>query len=213
MRTLATCLLLIYVSVSCRPVLPVLADGLAHLLWYQQHVETVHLHDGYAHVHNEIAQAAAEDSSEQGAAPSPAKSFKISDFVAAHVVAEILFVNIPFWDIQSAALPGSAPVLVGLYSKKVPVPPPNLTGAVPQQGSHLIALLVSLPTTASKTITTADIATTDQIFHHLFSLKTTRNHKSERPNNAPFTTHHSRRNGPGPLPNFLFFTYHFTVTV
>lgn len=131
MKALATCLLLMYVSVTCRPVFPVLADGLAHLLWYESHVATVHLHDGSMHVHSEIADIAAEDSGAQDKAPTPAKSFKVSDFMAAHIVVEIPLFNIPFWDIPSGGLPRSTHVLVGLYSKKVPVPPPDVDGPSP----------------------------------------------------------------------------------
>jgi len=126
MRFLATCLLLIYISVSCRPIFPVLADGLAHLLWYQHHVETVHMHDGNAHVHSEIAEAASEPG-EHGAAPVPAKSFKISDFLAAHVNVSFQYTPVICWKITTGGLFGSPVGLVGLYSPEVPVPPPNST--------------------------------------------------------------------------------------
>ncbi len=127
MRFLATCLLLIYISVSCRPIFPVLADGLAHLLWYQHHVETVHLHDGNAHVHSEIAEAASEPGGEHGAAPVPAKSFKISDFLEAHVIVSFQYTPVIRWKITTGGLFGSPVTLVGLYSLEVPVPPPNGT--------------------------------------------------------------------------------------
>jgi len=126
MRFLATCLLLIYISVSCRPIFPVLADGLAHLLWYQHHIETVHMHDGNAHVHSEIAEATSEHG-EHGAAPVPAKSFKISDFLAAHVIVSFQYTPVICWKTIVGGLLGSPVILVGLYSLEVPVPPPNGT--------------------------------------------------------------------------------------
>lgn len=124
MRFLATCLLLIYISVSCRPIFPVLADGLAHLLWYQHHVETVHMHDGNAHVHSEIVEAASEPG-EHGAAPVPAKSFKISDFLAAHIVVSFPYTPVICWKITTGRLFGNPVMMVGLYSLEVPVPPPD----------------------------------------------------------------------------------------
>ena len=136
MRSLATCLLLIYLSISCRPVVPVLADGLAHLLWYDQHIATVHFHDGYAHMHNEIANIVEEETGEKNTTSLPAKTCKLSDFLAAHLIAEIRLDNIPCWDIWRVPSFGNTHVLVGLYSKKVPDPPPDGLFPTPNREFH-----------------------------------------------------------------------------
>jgi hypothetical protein len=212
MRTIATCLLLIYVSVSCRPVFPVLADGLAHLLWYEDHVATVHMHGGMAHVHAEIADAMADDTGEQGKAPVPAKSFKISDFLSAHMaVAEVRLDNIPCWNIFSAGVPDGSAVLVGLYSSEVPVPPPNhahTTEITLYQPLCIRTCAASVPPRSRRVCTCLKYPKT-RIPKTLVS-----GNEYRTPGEVlrPGRLHHTK-NGHTSCQSFLFFTNLFTVTV
>lgn len=47
-------LLFAYTTIMIRPVMPYAADAMAHLLWYHQHVATVHTENGKQHVHLEV---------------------------------------------------------------------------------------------------------------------------------------------------------------
>lgn len=50
-------LLFSYTAMLCKPVLPYVADALEHLLFYNQHVATVHIENGKIHVHKEAVDA------------------------------------------------------------------------------------------------------------------------------------------------------------
>ena len=52
-KVLLYLLLFSYTCIICKPVLPALSDGLAHIFWYSQHMATVHYENGRYHVHNE----------------------------------------------------------------------------------------------------------------------------------------------------------------
>ena len=52
-KALLYLLLFSYTCIICKPMLPALSDGLAHIFWYSQHMATVHYENGRYHVHNE----------------------------------------------------------------------------------------------------------------------------------------------------------------
>lgn len=54
-RQVATLLLVCYAALLLRPLLPVLEDAMAHMLWKNEHIATVHYENGEYHVHVEIS--------------------------------------------------------------------------------------------------------------------------------------------------------------
>lgn len=57
-KTLLYLLLFAYTVIVCKPVLPSIADGIAHIFWYSEHMATVHYEHGKYHVHYEYQDAA-----------------------------------------------------------------------------------------------------------------------------------------------------------
>lgn len=57
-------LLLLYAFIVCKPLLPWLSDGLAHAFWERNHIATVHQHRGKSHVHNELKEAAKQETTD-----------------------------------------------------------------------------------------------------------------------------------------------------
>lgn len=54
-RQVATLLLVCYAALLLRPLLPILEDTMAHMLWKNEHMATVHYENGEYHVHVEIS--------------------------------------------------------------------------------------------------------------------------------------------------------------
>ena len=54
-----------YTTVMFKPVIPFVTDCIAHLLFYKDHILTVHAHYGKFHVHAAIAEEAKNDQSEK----------------------------------------------------------------------------------------------------------------------------------------------------
>ena len=48
-----------------KPVLPYVTDNISHLLFFNDHINTVHKHQGKYHVHTEVAEAAKNDQQEK----------------------------------------------------------------------------------------------------------------------------------------------------
>lgn len=55
-RQISTLLLVCYATLLLRPLLPVLHDITAHILWKSDHMASVHFENGKYHVHLEIAK-------------------------------------------------------------------------------------------------------------------------------------------------------------
>lgn len=55
---LSYAILAVYATIMIKPIMPTLADGFAHLLNYQDHIATVHKHNGKSHTHFEYIEAA-----------------------------------------------------------------------------------------------------------------------------------------------------------
>ena len=49
-------ILFAYVLMLFKPIAPYIADGMAHALWYADHIKTVHHQHGGNHVHYEITE-------------------------------------------------------------------------------------------------------------------------------------------------------------
>ena len=48
-----------------KPVMPYVTDTIAHILFFKDHLETVHAQNGKMHVHTELAAAEKNDSTER----------------------------------------------------------------------------------------------------------------------------------------------------
>jgi len=56
-------LLFAYSTAMLKPVSPYIADSIAHIFYYAQHMATVHYENGKLHVHKEIVNNAKKDNS------------------------------------------------------------------------------------------------------------------------------------------------------
>ena len=63
-RPILYLLLFAYVTTMLRPAMPYLADGMAHLLWYHEHIATVHTEHGKRHVHFEVEKESKKNNTE-----------------------------------------------------------------------------------------------------------------------------------------------------
>lgn len=54
-------LLLLYLTMVCKPVIPLVQDVWAHAFYEQEHIATVHHQNGQNHVYYEVANAADEN--------------------------------------------------------------------------------------------------------------------------------------------------------
>ncbi len=54
-----------YSTVMFKPVMPHVADVVAHILFYHDHMQTVHEHHGETHAHAAVAEGAREDQSQK----------------------------------------------------------------------------------------------------------------------------------------------------
>lgn len=57
--------LLTYALVVFKPYVPYFTDAIAHILFFKDHIETVHFHHGKSHVHTEVNQLAKNEQSEK----------------------------------------------------------------------------------------------------------------------------------------------------
>jgi hypothetical protein len=82
-------LLLLYITVLCRPVVPFLQDVLAHTLYEQVHLTAVHHHGEASHVQREMGSL----SQEENTANRPAK-IKTQEEVLPHIASGYQLVNL-----------------------------------------------------------------------------------------------------------------------
>lgn len=78
--TTAYYLILLYSIAMCKPIIPVLGDFLAHTLWQEEHLQTVHQEHGKNHVHYELMNAAKNEQKDN-----EPQSTKLSDNVSVHI--------------------------------------------------------------------------------------------------------------------------------
>ncbi len=60
-------LLFAYTTIVCKPIFPSIADTVAHIFWYSEHMATVHVENGKYHVHLEYTNAARKNYPEKDA--------------------------------------------------------------------------------------------------------------------------------------------------
>jgi hypothetical protein len=61
-------LLCLYTFAMLKPILPIINDGISHLLYKQKHIATVHYEKGKYHLHVELINTAKDKSSKQTSA-------------------------------------------------------------------------------------------------------------------------------------------------
>jgi hypothetical protein len=67
MGKLARVLLFAYILLMFKPVMPILADMMAHTFWLQKHLMEVHEVNGKFHIHTELGRAAHQSDSQRSA--------------------------------------------------------------------------------------------------------------------------------------------------
>ena len=68
--------LFIYTIGVFKPYVPYFTDAVAHVLFFKDHIETVHSHKGKSHVHAEVNQLVKNEQSEKGGNNSKKVSFE-----------------------------------------------------------------------------------------------------------------------------------------
>ena len=66
--------LISYAIVMVKPALPYVSDFIWHVLFYKQHLATVHFENGQYHVHKEVAKNAKDENSNQRSFPEKKKT-------------------------------------------------------------------------------------------------------------------------------------------
>ena len=62
-----------YAIVIIKPALPYVSDFIGHVLFYQQHLATVHFENGKYHLHNEVTKNIKEENSGKNSLPEKKK--------------------------------------------------------------------------------------------------------------------------------------------
>jgi hypothetical protein len=68
-------LLFSYTTIVFKPVFPTIADTVAHIFWYSEHMATVHYEHGKYHVHYQYQQAAKNGCPEKDSTISKSESY------------------------------------------------------------------------------------------------------------------------------------------
>lgn len=78
-----------YAIVMFKPAFPYLNDAVAHILFYRQHMATVHFENGTYHVHAEVTKNAKEEDSNK-TTPSLKKEKNASDHITIVSIKDII---------------------------------------------------------------------------------------------------------------------------
>lgn len=71
-----------YAIVMVKPALPYVQDFIGHILFYKQHMATVHFEDGKYHVHKQVVKDVKEENSGKNSLPEKKKSSPQYEYVA-----------------------------------------------------------------------------------------------------------------------------------
>jgi len=71
-----------YAIVMVKPALPFVQDVIGHILFYKQHMATVHFENGQYHVHKEVAKDLKEENSNKNTLPEKKKSSSAYEYLA-----------------------------------------------------------------------------------------------------------------------------------
>lgn len=81
-------LLLLYITVMCKPIIPLVQDIWAHTFYEQEHIATVHHQNGQNHVHYEVKKA---NEDKNGDKSSKAKSSDSDTSFHFNLVSKLVF--------------------------------------------------------------------------------------------------------------------------
>ena len=70
-----------YAIVMVKPALPYVSDFIGHIVFYKQHMATVHFENGKYHVHKEVVKDIKEENSNKNALPEKKKSTTQYEYV------------------------------------------------------------------------------------------------------------------------------------
>ena len=71
-----------YAVVMVKPALPYMSDFIGHILYYKQHMATVHFENGKYHVHKEVLKDIKEENSNKNSLPEKKKTGTQYEYVA-----------------------------------------------------------------------------------------------------------------------------------
>ena len=71
-----------YAIVMVKPALPYMSDFIGHIIFYKQHMATVHFENGKYHVHKEVVKDIKEENSNKNSLPEKKKSSTQYEYVA-----------------------------------------------------------------------------------------------------------------------------------
>ena len=109
--------LIIYTIGVFKPYVPYFKDAVAHVLFFKDHIESVHSHNGKSHVHAEVNQLVKNDQSEKGSNNNKKVSFENDHIFLA------IFQNSPHQVSIDWAI--SLPVLIKNNYRYINLPPPK----------------------------------------------------------------------------------------
>ena len=82
-----------YAIVMFKPALPYVSDFIGHVLFYQQHLATVHFENGKYHLHKEVAKNIKEENSGKNSLPEK-KKITTEEYTGALSKASLLYSSI-----------------------------------------------------------------------------------------------------------------------
>ena len=113
--------MLAYTLLMIKPILPVIADAMAHSFWKSQHILTVHEVNGKFHVHKELVKASKDDEKRK---QHTGNKFENSDYV-----------HVPYAAISVVVFPATISIYATYKSNYTSFhvnsdyPPPKYAGA------------------------------------------------------------------------------------
>lgn len=90
-RAFTFILLLTYSTIMLKPALPFIKDAAAHILFFEEHMATVHAHNGKFHAHLEMKEAEKNEKNQQ----STNGILKKEVAAPAHIIPEIIDLSAP----------------------------------------------------------------------------------------------------------------------
>lgn len=71
-----------YTTVMVKPALPYVSDFIGHMLFYKQHMATVHFENGKYHLHKEVVKNIKEENSNKNSLPEKKKNSSTYEYVS-----------------------------------------------------------------------------------------------------------------------------------
>jgi hypothetical protein len=107
-----------YAIVMFKPTFPYIKDAVNHLVFYKQHMATVHYENGKYHVHAEVAKNAKEDNSNKNIPSSKKENTSTDHIVIIHKA--VAFITV--FASHKYSLPASNDLLAGNIQYNYPPP-------------------------------------------------------------------------------------------